>query len=123
MASEMTVLPRPGYTLGVFDGDILEERIRHLVERPAADLKHARLLLVTALSTLAICAVVASSLALTARAQTAAHALMKQAEVAYNRGDYQEAAQQFESAVKLEPDAAAVSSAGAPGRNLRGGAS
>jgi TonB family protein len=103
MASVMTVLPRPGCTLGVFDGDILEERIRRLVERPAANLKRARLLLVTALSGLTICAVVASSMALTARAQSAAHALMKQAEVAYNRGAYQEAAQQFENAVKIEP--------------------
>jgi beta-lactamase regulating signal transducer with metallopeptidase domain len=42
MASGMTVLPRPGYTLGVFDGDSLEERIRSLVERPAANLKRAR---------------------------------------------------------------------------------
>ena len=69
IAAGMTALPRPGYTLGVFDGDILEERIRRLVERPAANLKRARLMLVTGLSALALCAVVASSLALTARAQ------------------------------------------------------
>jgi hypothetical protein len=60
-------------------------------------------MLVTGLSALAICTVVASSAALTARAQSAAHGLMKQAESAYNRGDYQEAAQQFENGVKLEP--------------------
>jgi beta-lactamase regulating signal transducer with metallopeptidase domain len=41
IASGMTVLPRPGYTLGVFDGDSLEERIRPLLERPAANLKRA----------------------------------------------------------------------------------
>ena len=35
IATGMMTLPRPGYTLGVFDGDILEERIRRLVERPA----------------------------------------------------------------------------------------
>jgi len=103
MASGMTVLPRPGYTLGVFDADILEERIRRLVERPAANLKRGRLLLVTGLSALAICAVMTSSLALTARAQSAAHVLMKQAEAAYNRGNYQEAIQHFENAVRLEP--------------------
>ena len=61
-----------GYTLGVFDGDILEERIRRLVERPAANLKRARLLLAAGLSALALCAVIASTLALTARAQGAA---------------------------------------------------
>lgn len=103
IASGMTALPQPGYTLGVFDGDILEERIRRLVERPAANLRRARLLLVTGLSALAICAVVASSLALTARAQGGADALMKQGEAAYNRGDYKEAAAEFETAVQLEP--------------------
>ena len=73
------------------------------MERPAANLKRARLLLVSGLSALAICAVIASSLALTARAQGGA-GLMKLGEAAYNRGDYQEAAKQFASAVQLEPD-------------------
>jgi TonB family protein len=102
IAGGMRALPGPGYTLGVFDGDILEERIRRLVERPAANLRRARLLLVSGLSALAICAVVASSLALTARAQGGAGPL-KLGEAAYNRGDYQEAAKQFGSAVQLEP--------------------
>ena len=52
------------------------------------------------LAALALCAVIASSLALTARAQGGAHAIMKQAEAAYNRGDYKEAAELFENAVK-----------------------
>src|SRR5260370_22052398 len=103
IANGMMALPRPGYTLGVFDGDILEARIRRLMERPAANLKRARLLLASGLAALALCVVIASSLALTARAQVGAHAAMKQAEAAYNRGDYKEAAEQFESAVKLEP--------------------
>src|SRR5215471_18256336 len=103
IATAMTALPQPGYTLGVFDGDILEERIRRLVERPAANLKRARLLLVTGLSGLAICAVIASSLALTARAQGGAYALMKQAEAAYNRGDLQGATALFETAIQVEP--------------------
>jgi bla regulator protein blaR1 len=103
IASGMMALPRPGYTLGVFDGDILEARIRRLMERPAANLKRARLLLASGLAALALCGVIASSLALTARAQGDAHAALKQAEAAYNRGDYKEAAEQFENAVKLEP--------------------
>jgi len=103
IASGMMALPRPGYTLGVFDGDILEARIRRILERPAADLKRARLLLATGLSALALCAVIASSLALTARAQGGASAVIKQAEAAYNRGDYKEAAEFFENAVKVEP--------------------
>ena len=103
IASGMMALPRPGYTLGVFDGDILEARIRRLVERPAANLKRARLVLATGLSALALCAVIASSVALTARAQGGASTLMKQAEAAYNRGDYKEAAELFENAVTVEP--------------------
>jgi TonB family protein len=104
IAARMTALPCPGYTLGVFDGDILEERIRRLVNRPTANLQRARLMLVTGLSALALCVVIASSLALTARAQGVGYGVMKQGEAAYNRGDFSAAAEQFENAVKLEPD-------------------
>lgn len=45
IAATMTGLRRPGYTLGVFDGDVIEERIRRLLQRRAAKLKRARLLL------------------------------------------------------------------------------
>lgn len=103
IASGMMALPRPGYTLGVFDGDILEARIRRLVERPVANLKRARLLLASGLGALVLCTVVASSVALTALAQGGASALMKQAEAAYNAGNYSQAAELFESAVKVEP--------------------
>ncbi len=70
IAASMMAVARPGYTLGVFDGDILEQRIRRLLHRPAANLKRARLLLAGGLSALALCAVIASGMALTARAQT-----------------------------------------------------
>jgi tetratricopeptide (TPR) repeat protein len=103
IASAMAAVPCPGHALGVFDGDILEERIRRLVTRRAVDLKRARLLLVSGLAALAICAVVASSLALTARAQDSAFGLMKQGEAAYNKGDYARATHIFETAVGLEP--------------------
>jgi TonB family protein len=46
---------------------------------------------------------IASSLALTARAQGGAGTLMKQAEAAYNRGDFKAAAELFENAVAVEP--------------------
>jgi TonB family protein len=103
LAATMMALPGPGYTLGVFDGDILEARIRRLVERPVANLKRARLLLAAGLSALGICAVVASSLALSARAQGGTEVLMKQAEAAYNRADYQGATELFAAAVKMDP--------------------
>ena len=103
IANGMMALPRPGYTLGVFDGDILEARIRSLVSRPATNLKRARLLLASGLAALALCTVIASTLALTARAQGAASAVMKQAEAAYNRGDFEAAIELFDNAVKVEP--------------------
>ena len=104
IAGAMTALPRPGYTLGVFDGDILEERIRRLIERPVANLRRARILLISGLSALAVCAVVASSLALTARAQGGAQALLKQAEAAYKGGNLPEAARLAGNAVAVEPN-------------------
>jgi beta-lactamase regulating signal transducer with metallopeptidase domain len=104
IAAGMMPVSQPGYTLGVFDGDILEERIRRLLQRPAQNLRRARLLVATGLSAPAVCAVIASSLALTARAQGGAQYLMKLAEAAFNRGDYAEAAAQFENAVRLEPN-------------------
>ncbi len=103
IAAAMTAVRRPGYTLGVFDGDILEERIRRLVERPAANLKRARLLLAVGLSAMALCAVVASGLALTARAQSGSRGESKIAVDAYNRGDLATAVEHFRNAVALEP--------------------
>lgn len=107
IAAAMTALPQPGYTLGVFDGDILEERIRSLIERPverlAPNLKRARLVLVTGLSVLALCVVVASGLALTAGAQSDSDNFMKHAEGAFHRGDYKQAAGEFASIVSRDP--------------------
>jgi TonB family protein len=103
IAAGMMPPPRLGHSLSVLDGNNLEERIRRLVERPVANLKRARLCLATGLAALAICAVVASSLALTARAQDGASDLMKNGAAAYNRGDYREAVSQFQIVVGLEP--------------------
>ena len=103
IAAGMPALPSPGYTLGVFDGDILEERVRRLLESPAASVRRARLLLAAGLSALAVCAAVASSLALTARAQGSASAAMQQADDALKSGDTQRAIALLETAVQLEP--------------------
>ena len=103
MAAAMTARQRPAYTLGVFDGDILEERIRRLMERPAANLRRARLVLGAGLAALALCAVMASSLSFTARAQGAAGDMIKQGQAAYNREDYKTAAAQFQAAVRFDP--------------------
>jgi hypothetical protein len=69
IAAGLTKSRCPNFTLGVFDGNILEARIRHLIERPESNRKHARFLLATGVSTLVLCSVIASGLALSARAQ------------------------------------------------------
>jgi beta-lactamase regulating signal transducer with metallopeptidase domain len=103
IASSLTNVSSPGYTLGIFDGYMLEQRIRGLLHRRAASLRQARVLLATAFSALAVCAVIASGVALTARAQSALQARMKEAVDAYNRGDFKTAIGQFTSAAALEP--------------------
>jgi beta-lactamase regulating signal transducer with metallopeptidase domain len=104
IAATMSGVARRGYTLGVFDGDILEERIKRLVHRPAANLKRARMLLAAGLAGMAACVVIASTLAITARAQSPAQQEMRQAADAYNSGDFASATEHFKKAVMLEPD-------------------
>ena len=95
---------QPGYTLGVLDGDILEERITRLLHRPAANLKRARWMLAAGLAVLVVCIVGASSLAISARAQSLAQPEMKLAGQAYNSRDFAGAVSHFEKAVSLEPE-------------------
>jgi hypothetical protein len=87
IAKAMTTLPSPGYSLGVFDGDILEARVRLVLERLAASLKRARLLLAGGLAVLGICAILTSGVSFSARAQGVASGLIKQEQETYNRGD------------------------------------
>jgi TonB family protein len=61
-------------------------------------------LLVAGLSAMVACAVIVSSVAVTARAQGAAHNILKLGEAAFNHGDYVEAATRFENAVRMEPN-------------------
>jgi tetratricopeptide (TPR) repeat protein len=61
------------------------------------------LLLVSGLTALAIVAIVASGVALTARAQSALQTKMKQGVDAYNNGDFKTAIDHFTSAAALEP--------------------
>jgi hypothetical protein len=85
IAESMTVFPPASYMLGVFDGDGLEDRMRCLIERHPTNPRSSRLVLVAGLSALAICAFIASALALNARAQGFAGGLIKQGEAAYDR--------------------------------------
>jgi beta-lactamase regulating signal transducer with metallopeptidase domain len=103
IAAGMSALAQPGYTLGVFDGDILEERIKRLLERRKANLKRARVLLAAGIGSLAACVVIASGLAISASAQGPAQQEMREAGEAYNNGYYAQSAEHFEKAVALDP--------------------
>lgn len=104
IASRITALPRAGLTLGVFDGDILEERIKRLTEYPRAGFRRARLMLASGLSALAVCVVAAAALSVSARAQSAALSELKQGVDAYNSGDFIAAQDHFQKGVNADPD-------------------
>ncbi len=104
IAAAMSSLPQPGYALGVFDGNVLQERIERLMKPQIENLRRARLLLATGFSAVVLSIVVASGFAISARAQSAAMPEMKIAENAYNGGDFQEAVNHFKKAVNIDPD-------------------
>jgi len=104
IASEMSGLPRPGFTLGVFDGDILEERVENLIRRPVASIRRARLVLASGLAGLAFCVVVASGLAVSAHAQSAAVPEISLGVDAYNNHDYTAAQTHFQTATDVDPN-------------------
>src|SRR5262245_19518125 len=94
---------RAAITPGIFDGDVLEERIRRLIERRCGDLRRARAALAGGFVAFAVCVALASGLALSALAQSAAQPEMLLGVDAYNRGDYAGAAQHFEKGVAADP--------------------
>ena len=69
IAAGLIPSPRAGCALGVFDGDILEERIRRLLDGRKASVRRGRALFAAGLLALAACAAAASGVALAARAQ------------------------------------------------------
>jgi beta-lactamase regulating signal transducer with metallopeptidase domain len=68
IAARIAAPSQPALSVGIFDGNILEERIRRL-SNPAARLPHARFWFAAALSGLALCAIFTSGLAVSAQAQ------------------------------------------------------
>jgi beta-lactamase regulating signal transducer with metallopeptidase domain len=104
IAATMAGLARPGHTLGVFDGDILEERIKRLLARPAANLKRARLMLAMGLGSLAVCLIIASGLAISARAQSPAQGEIRAGVEAVNAGNFASAIQHFRNAIQADPN-------------------
>jgi tetratricopeptide (TPR) repeat protein len=105
IAQKMSGLRQPGYSLGVFDADILEERIRRLTARVEPNMRRARLLFAVGLSALASCVLIASSLAVSARAQSGTQTELKLGIAASNQADFRRAITHFEAAVRQEPTA------------------
>lgn len=103
IATTITSQAQPGYTLGIFDGSILEERMRRILRGSFTSLRRSRILFATSISTLIAGAIIASSVALTARAQSGIEEQMKQGIAAYNASDFAAAARHFTSAVSMEP--------------------
>ena len=104
IAASAVAVAQPGYTLGIFDGNVLEQRIRQLLQARRPDLRRARLMLFGALGTLAVCALGVSMLSLSARAEPAFQDQMRLAGEAYNAGDYRLAVERFNAALAVQPD-------------------
>ena len=102
LAAAMKNPARRGYVLGVFDGDILEERIRRLMQRRRFSRPMAWMLLAAGLSALVVCFVLCSGLALSARAQSAGGPDVLAGVRAFNQGDYVAAIDHFRAAVDLD---------------------
>lgn len=64
--------PKPSYLLGVFDGNILERRVRRLLHRPTGDLKRSRIRFAASLTAMLLCSIVTSGIAVEAHAQNSA---------------------------------------------------
>ena len=104
IANTMCASPSPGYSLGIFDGNILEQRIRRLMEGHSGGLGRARAVLAAGLAGLAFCAVMASSLRVSAQAQNAPSGEPGLAAAALDAGDFLDAVDRFRTAVAQDPN-------------------
>lgn len=71
-AAAINAVPKPNYLLGVFDGNILECRVRRLLHPPTVSLKRARIRLAASLTALVLCSILASGIAVKAHVQNSA---------------------------------------------------
>jgi beta-lactamase regulating signal transducer with metallopeptidase domain len=108
IASGMCAAPGPGYSLGIFDGKILEQRIRRLMEGHSGGLGRARAVLAAGLAALVACAVMASSLRVSARAQNAPSGELGLAAIAFDAGDFTVAVDHFRKALAQDPNNAEI---------------
>ena len=104
IANGMCASPSAGYSLGIFDGNILEQRIRCLMEGRRGGLGRARAVLAAGLAGLAFCAVMASSLRVSAQAQNAPSGEPGLAAAALDAGDFLAAVDRFRTALAQDPN-------------------
>jgi hypothetical protein len=102
IATAVAQTASPGYTLGIYEGGMLEDRIRRVLQRSAISVRQARVFCALALSFVAAAAVLVSGFAITARGQTAYQTHMKEGVIAYNAGAIRTASSRFSGAVSLE---------------------
>ncbi len=104
IASAICAAPGPGYSLGIFDGNILEQRIRRLTEGRSGGLGRARAVLAAGLAALVVCVVMASSLRVSALAQNPPSGELALAASAFDAGDFTAAADHFRKALAQDPN-------------------
>jgi beta-lactamase regulating signal transducer with metallopeptidase domain len=104
IANGMCASSGPGYSLGIFDGNILEQRIRRLMEGGSGGLGRARAVLAAGLAALVACAVMASSLRVSALAQNAPSGELGLATAAFDAGDFRAAVDHFRKALAQDPN-------------------
>ena len=104
IANAMCASAGPGYSLGIFDGNILEQRIRRLMEGRRSGLGRARAVLASGLAALAVCAVMASSLRVSALAQNAPSGELGLAAAAFDAGDFTASVDHFRKALAQDPN-------------------
>jgi beta-lactamase regulating signal transducer with metallopeptidase domain len=104
IANGMCASAGPGYSLGIFDGNILEQRIRRLMEGRRGGLGRARAVLAIGLAALVACAVMASSLRVSAQAQNAPSGEPGLAAAALDAGDFLDAVDRFRKALAQDPN-------------------
>jgi beta-lactamase regulating signal transducer with metallopeptidase domain len=103
IAASLAGLSHPRLALGIFDGDMLQERVRRLTSGVRAGVARARIAVGAAFATFIAIAIAASGVALPVLAQSAAAPEIRAGVLALNGKDYGAALQHLQSAVAADP--------------------
>ena len=103
IAASLAGLSHPRLALGIFDGDMLQERVRRLTSNARASIARTRIALGTALAGFVAIILAASGIALPVLAQSPAAPEVRAGVQALNNNDYPAAVQRLKSAVAADP--------------------